>query len=316
MTANHSQSANQAQAPAQGDKKYFDFLTYGTGLVSRARFVKSRHSKKAPALYCSIAVPLDERGVQNGRWVNFDVRVLGKDNIKLIQSMMPAITDGKRPRVHFCIGDTYADPYSKEAGDKRVTRCQFKGRLIRVNEAKNDPQTVLQSFGLAYVNGFDRTNSKLSLGVIHGQADELQTTYVDASVDPTDPEMTPVIDAVIAAQASQAKMLAGVVLRDMQCYGFVFNDKSKTPGELGSYVNAQLSAVRWLKVEGQLVYKRERPAEQSAADAAPEANSEAPDASSQVNSVPAVANTDDDDGDFYRPSHSVSQWDFDDDIPF
>lgn len=266
-------TATQAQPSAV---KFFDFITHGTGLVTRARYVSGRGRTKTPALYCTIAVPLDERGTANGRWTNFDVRVLGQDNINLIKDMMPAVTDGKRPRVHFSIGDAYADPYFKMSGDVRQARAQFKGRLLRVSEAKTDPQRPLLSFGLAYVNGLDHARSSMELGVIHGSVDELQKTYVMATV-PDTPEVAPVLDAVIAAQPSQAKVLASVVLRDLQCSAFVYNDASQTPGELGSNVHAHLESVRWLRVEGELVYKRE--VQQDAASQEPTGSDE-PDAAS------------------------------------
>lgn len=245
----------QANAAASG-QKFIDFVTYGTGLVVRARYVTGR-KLKTPALYCTIAVPLDERGAANGRWTNFDVRVLGKENIKLIESMMPAVTDGKRPRVHFSIGDAYADPYWKQSGDEKRARAQFKGRLLRVADAKNDPQRPLLSHGLAYVNGLDHARSRLEVGVIHGSVDALERTYVSTTLPKApDHEMAKALDAVIAGNVGQAKVLASVVLRDLQCSAFVFRDGSKHAGQLGTNVNAVLDCVRWIRVEGQKVYAR------------------------------------------------------------
>ena len=256
MNTTHSTQSQAEAANQSSGKKYIDFVTYGTGLVVRARFVKGGRLK-TPALYCTISVPLDERGATNGRWTNFDVRVLGQDNIKLIESMIPAVTDGKRPRVHFSIGDAYADPYWKQSGDERRPRAQFKGRLLRVSDAKNDPQRTLLSHGLAYVNGLDHARSRLDVGVIHGSVEQLERNYIATSLPKAlDPEMEKALDAVIAGNVGRAKVLASVVLRDLQCSAFVFRDDSKHAGQLGSNVNALLDSVRWIRVEGERVYAR------------------------------------------------------------
>jgi len=248
---------SQAQASAQsGGKKFIDFVTYGTGLVVRARFVKGGRLK-TPALYCTISVPLDERGATNGRWTNFDVRVLGQKNIILIESMIPAVTDGKRPRVHFSIGDAYADPYWKQSGDDKRARAQFKGRLLSVTDAKNEPQRPLLSHGLAYVNGIDHARNRLDVGVIHGSVDALEHIYIAATLpEILDLEMEKALDAVIAGNLGKAKVFASVVVRDLQCSAFVFRDNSKHAGQLGTNVNAQLDSVRWIRVEGEKVYAR------------------------------------------------------------
>lgn len=262
-----------ATSPAQGNtqsegKKFIDFITYGTGLVTRARFVNGR-KLKTPALYCTIAVPLDERGTANGRWTTFDVRVLGKENLKLIESLIPAVTDGKRPRVHFSIGDAYADPYWKQTADEKRPRAQFKGRLLRVSLAKDEPQRELLSHGLAYINELDHGRTRLDIGMIHGSVDALEKTYVTCNLPKElDPEMEKALDTVIAAQGSNAKVFASVVIRDLSCSAFVFRDESKQAGQLGVNVNSVLQSLRWIRVEGEKVYVRPKaqPQETAAAE--------------------------------------------------
>lgn len=296
----------QAQA---ANAKFIDFVTYGTGLVNRARYVKGGRLK-TPALYCTIAVPLDSRDVRNGRWVNFDVRVLGRENIALIESMMPAVADGKRPRVHFAIGDAYADAYWKESGDSRSPRTQFKGRLLRVTEAKQDPQRPLLSHGLAYVNGLDHARTRLDTCVLHGNVDSLEKNYTVAHL-PTDrtPEMEKALDAVIAGTLSKAKVLAGVVLRDMQCSAFVFREGSQNAGQLGTNVNAVLDSIRWVKVEGEKVYVAPKPQDQeSSLEQAADSTAPSPDAAS--------AHDDGSEGFASDFVHAYGSDEFDDSIPF
>jgi len=311
-------SVNTTQAQANGSK-FIDFITYGTGIVNRIRYVTGRRLK-TPALYCTIAVPLDDRSVRNGRWVNFDVRVLGRDNIALIESMMPAVTEGKRPRVHFSIGDAYADAFWKQSGDDRTPRAQFKGRLLRVSEAKQDPQRELLSYGMAYINGLDHARTKLDTCVLHGSLDAIEKNYTTVVLPKErDVELDKALDAVIAGGVSQAKVLAGVVLRDMQCSAFIFRDGSQNAGEIGTNVNAVLSAVRWVKVEGEMVYRapKQQAQESTQEPAAQAANPEVPD--QPVASTPSqdLSEEDDDQEEFVsRHNHAYGFDDMDDQIPF
>lgn len=300
-------TTSPVQANGQSDgKKFIDFITYGTGLVTRARFVNGR-KLKTPALYCTIAVPLDERGAANGRWTNFDVRVLGPDNIKFIQSLIPAVTDGKRPRVHFSIGDAYADPYWKQTGDEKRPRAQFKGRLLRVSPAKDEPQRELLSHGLAYINELDRNRAHLSIGVVHGSVDALEKTYITCNLPKEiDPEMAKALDTVIAAQSSNAKVFASVVIRDLSCAAFVFRDESKQAGQLGVNVNSVLQSLRWIRVEGEKVYVRPKAQPQETATAESQAQ-------------PAPANDTQDDADeeaLWSGSYLQAYPGQDDDHPF
>jgi hypothetical protein len=291
--------------PAQGNttkSNYIDFITYGTGLVTRARFVNGR-KLKTPALYCTIAVPLDERGAANGRWTNFDVRVLGNENIRLIEDMMPAVLAGKRPRVHFSIGDAYADPYWKKSGDEQLPRAQFKGRLLRVSLAKDEPQRELLSYGLAYINAVNHARSRTDLCVIHGDTsgqETLEHSYIGCSLPMTpEAQMASAINTVIAGTSSNAKVLVSVVLRDLHCSAFVFRDESRHAGQLGTNVNAVLHSVRWVKVEGQKVYELPKAEPQAPVPAAPVIAEPAPQAEDeQFISSFVQAYPDDDDDEF------------------
>lgn len=302
---------NTANTQAQAASKFIDFVTYGTGIVNRARYVKGGRLK-TPALYCTIAVPLDSRGTQNGRWVNFDVRVLGKENIALIESMMPAITDGKRPRVHFSIGDAYADAYWKQQqhDENRSPRAQFKGRLLRVSEAKQEAQRELLSYGMAYVNGMDHTRARMDTCVLHGNVNSLEKNYTTVNLpQERSAEIDKALDAVIAAGVSKAKVLAGIVLRDMQCSAFVFREGSQNAGHLGTNVNAVLHGIRWVKVEGETVYQLPK---QQAQESAQEPVAQGAEAASPQ--------ADDDGADGYasRFDHAFGTGfdDLDDEIPF
>jgi hypothetical protein len=215
--------------------------------------------------------------------VNFDVRVLGKENIALIESMIPVITDGKRPRVHFSIGDAYADAYWKQQQQDQnpSPRAQFKGRLLRVSEAKQEPQRELLSYGMAYVNGMDHTRARMDTCVLHGNVNALEKNYTTVNIpQERSVEIDKALDAVIAAGVSKAKVLAGIVLRDMQCSAFVFREGSQNAGQLGTNVNAVLHGIRWVKVEGETVYQlpkqqAQEPVAQGAEAASPQADDDA-----------------------------------------
>lgn len=254
MSNSFNTQASSAAANKAGSQ-YYDFLTMGTGLVSRIRDVGGKRGRSS-SVYCTISVPLDPKGAANTRWTNFDVRVCGVENIDLINSLRSEVSNNKRPAIHFTIGDAYGDAY--EHNDQ--VRAHFKGRLIRAELAQNDDRKPLKSYGLAYVNA-NRMNdsasvqSTFNLSVVHGAVDSINYTYVNAMVADSATSHQ-ARDLICEHAIKDARVLVGFEMSYLSVFGFRFGEQSTKAGQLGTDIVAQLDNVRWIRVNGQVVYKQ------------------------------------------------------------
>lgn len=291
-TSSSIQASTSAAANTAGSQ-FYDFLVMGTGLVSRIREVTGkRKSQGRPSIYCTISVPLDPKGSANTRWSNFDVRVCGIENIDFINSLRDQIANNKRPAIHFTVGDVYGDSYEHS----NEVRAQFKGRLIRA-ELAQDERRPLKAHGLAYVNAnrMDTSasvQSVFNLSVVHGPVDAINYTFVNAKVADS-AAAHQARDLICEHAVKDSRILVGFEMSQLAVQGFRFGEKSPKAGQLGTDITARLEGVRWIRLNGQVVYKRP-----ATVQAAPASEVKPDAAAPAAASLTTIDNSDGDGNDF------------------
>jgi hypothetical protein len=138
-TMSESQAQVQANAIPTDEKGYFDLHVSGIGYLNRIREVKPR--KGQTFLACSIsAMRGDPMDVE---YTRFDLRVTGSEAKRIVAMLRPEVDAKKAVIVGFKLGDIYPEVFTYERGVKQGQQgVVIKGRLLKINFAKVDGQTV------------------------------------------------------------------------------------------------------------------------------------------------------------------------------
>ncbi|MDR2839048.1 MAG: DUF3577 domain-containing protein [Azonexus sp.] len=156
MANQQVQSQTQAQAQvqqtqAQQGKDYFDLHTTGIGYFNRIRKVSvNKGNRKGPPSWW-VTIKALYGSCDNPSYATYDVRVVGKKAIELIESLKLTCDAKDKIFGHFKIGDatpiTYErDEYdeNKEPTGRREIAVQIKGRLLLIYKLKVNGELYYQ----------------------------------------------------------------------------------------------------------------------------------------------------------------------------
>ena len=123
----------------------------------------------------------------------------------------------------------------------------------------------LHTSGLGYLSRIRHVDVKrgdgflaCEINALHGRSDEVEYTRFDCRVSGAEAiaQIARCLD--IAAQDADAKILLGFCLGDLYVDTFVYK-QGERQGQTGVSLKARLIRVDWIKVNGEMVYKAEKP---------------------------------------------------------
>ena len=123
----------------------------------------------------------------------------------------------------------------------------------------------LHTSGLGYLSRVRHVDVKrgdgflaCEINALHGRSDEVEYTRFDCRVSGAEAiaQIARCLD--IVAQDADAKILLGFCLGDLYVDTFVYK-QGKRQGQTGVSLKARLIRVDWIKVNGEMVYKAEKP---------------------------------------------------------
>jgi hypothetical protein len=265
------------------EKSFFDLHLIGSGRMRRVRDVENEN---APAyLACDLFV--SPKGSDES--VRFDCKVVGKDAHPLVRRCHEADKAGQVVRVGFKLGDlrpgTFTYSEGKRAGERGIrlkTRLlfiywvTFDGQLIYEAPSKDPgderPRHIpsmtepgLSIAGLGYLNRMNWVKSECTengfflacgIGALNGRRDKPSYVHFDAHVFDTGTQelVRPFQKAVDAKK----KVLIGFELGGLSASIYT-PTQGKNAGKPAVDLKSELARLRWVKVDGELVYPKPEP---------------------------------------------------------
>lgn len=246
-------------------KAFFDLHVRGVGYLNRVREVPV---KKGPS-YLSCTIAALRGAVGNVEYTKFDCNVVGEEAKEIVKNHME-LAETHKVLVGFKLGDPRMsddDIFTYKSGAKAG---QFgaiaKSRLLLIDRVAVDTPPEETRFDVE-INGFGYLNhvreialtathkmTVCTINALRGSVDDVEYTKFDCIVDDD-------VSAIIsehAVNAEQSKVLIGfrlgdVRLGDSDIFVYKSGDKAGLPGAV---IKSTLNRVDWIKVNGELVFKR------------------------------------------------------------
>ena len=260
------------------EKRFFDLHLTGSGRIRRIRDVE--HENAPTYLACDLYASVQG----SDKTVRLDCKVVGKDAHPLVRRCHEADKAGQAVRVGFKLGDlrpgTYTYSEGKRAGERGIrlqTRLLFiywitiDGQLIYEAPTKDSgderPRHIpsmtepgLSTTGLGYLNRMnwvktERTESGffLACGIaaLNGRRDKPSYVPFDAHV--FSKETQELLRLLQKAVDAKKKVLIGFELGGLSASIYT-PTQGKNAGKPAVALKSELVRLRWVKVDGELVY--------------------------------------------------------------
>ncbi len=128
----------------------------------------------------------------------------------------------------------------------------------------------LHTSGLGYLSRIRHVDVKrgdgflaCEINALHGRADDVEYTRFDCRVSGAEAEKQ--IRRCLDKQSRDTKILIGFCLGDLYAETFVYKQGDRQ-GQTGVSLKARLLRVDWIKIDGEMVYKAEKPIAQASSD--------------------------------------------------
>lgn len=246
-------------------KAFFDLHVRGIGYLNRVREVPV---KKGPS-YLSCTIAALRGAVGDVSYTKFDCNVVGEEAKEIVKQHME-LAETHKVLVGFKLGDPRMsddDIFTYKSGPKAG---QFgaiaKSRLLLIDHVAVDTPPEEPLFDVE-VNGFGYLNNVreilltgshkmtvCTINALRGSVDDVEYTKFDCIVDDD-------VSALISEQAfnaEQCKVLIGFRLGDVRLADsdIFFYKSGEKAGKPGAAIKSTLTQVDWIKVNGELVFKR------------------------------------------------------------
>lgn len=253
------------QTATQQTKSFFDLHVRGIGYLNRVREVPV---KKGPS-YLSCTIAALRGAIGDVSYTKFDCNVVGEEAKKIVEQHMD-LAETQKVLVGFKLGDPRMsddDIFTYKSGAKAG---QFgaiaKARLLLIDSVAIDTPPEQPLFDVD-INGFGYLNHVREIAItsshkmvvctinaLRGSVDDVEYTKFDCIVD------SDVSEIILqhAVNSETHKVLIGFRLGDVKLDDKdIFTYKSgERAGKPGAVIKSTLKQVDWVKVNGELVFKR------------------------------------------------------------
>jgi hypothetical protein len=124
---------------SNGNNKYFDLLTEGSGYLNRVREV----TPKEGTPFLAVTVAAIHGSVANLQRTYFECGVYGEQTQNIVRELKPAVEEASKVFMKFTLSDLKVEPFIHKQGDKAgQPGANLKARLINISRVKVDGQDV------------------------------------------------------------------------------------------------------------------------------------------------------------------------------
>jgi hypothetical protein len=116
----------------------------------------------------------------------------------------------------------------------------------------------LHTNGIGYLNRIREVSVRkgtpfmaVTIGALHGAADEVEYTYIDCKV--TGGEAEKLVRRCQQAESAKKKVLVAFRVGDLWVDTFTY-DKGEKKGQSGASLKGRLLSISWIRIDGELVH--------------------------------------------------------------